>query len=59
MPKEIKIELARVLEYMTVAEQTHYQEWFNDDVIQAKANKEEVHIYESVLALKSWLNEQN
>ena len=57
MPKDIRADLEKVLEYLKDSEETHYQEWLNDDD-RIGEEASEGHIYESVLAIKSWLNEQ-
>lgn len=54
MPNDIQKDLEKVLAYMHESEEAHYEEWFNS----AEAPKGE-HIYESVLAVESWLKTQN
>jgi len=59
MPKDIKADLQKILDYMEEAESTSYEEWFNDNAIIDAGDAQEPaeHIYESVLAVRSWLGE--
>lgn len=59
MPKDIKADLLKIFAYMEEAESSHYEEWFNSNAIidAGDAQQPTEHIYESVLAVRSYLSE--
>lgn len=61
MPKDIKLNLAYVLNYMKDAEEKNYLHWFEDNaIIDAEDSRQPAtHIYESVMELQAWLDKQS